>query len=389
VKTLGFFCESTRSLLLVLSALLPGVALIAGCNMALQREWAEIQRWDDMFWRGNSDDKIIAQLAEMRNINVRTGGADTPLHYAVNTNRVRVVSYLLERGAKLDIRGGFNLTPLGAAADQGYEAVARLLLDHGAPVHELGGWPPSFLAASRGHPNVVRLLLERGGDPNERCDTVSLLHEAARGGNKQVVETVLAAGADPKVRNSWGGTPLHYAAREGKDSADAVGLLLDKGAEVDARTEDGLTALHYAAMAHSVEVAKALLARGAQPNAVVASKGREGMSPLHYAVNFVPVRHSHTDVDYEPYYAEIVTALLDKGADVNARTSKGETALDLVRRHNLPRIEKILLDRGGKTGNVVAVVAHPTVPGTEVPEKDKKGKDEPVKGPSESEKVRP
>ncbi|HOX05217.1 MAG TPA: ankyrin repeat domain-containing protein [Planctomycetota bacterium] len=335
-----------RAFLLILT-----VISATGCILTLQREWAELQRWDNMFERGNSDDKIIAQLAEMRNINIRTGGANTPLHYAVNTNRVRVVGYLLERGAKLDIRGGFNLTPLGAAADQGFEAVARLLLDHGAPVHEPGGWPPSFLAASHGHPSVVKLLLERGGDPNERCDKVSLLHEAARGGNKQVVEIVLAAGADPNVRNSWDGTPLHYAARDGKDCADVVGLLLDKGAEVNAKTDDGLTALHYAAMTHSVEVTKVLLARGAQPNTAVASKGREGMSPLHYAVNFVPVRHSHTDVDYEPHHAEIVAALLDKGADINARTSKGETALDLARRHNLSKIEKLLLDRGGKTGS--------------------------------------
>jgi hypothetical protein len=38
---------------------------------------------------------------------------------------------------------------------------------------------------------------------------------------------------------------------------------------------------------------------------------------------------------------------------------------------------------------VKGVLAHPTGPGSEVPEKDKKGKDEPVKGPPEVEKVRP
>jgi ankyrin repeat protein len=59
-----------------------------------------------------------------------------------------------------------DVTVVGA--ENGHEAVIRLLLEKGAEINAKGkfGWTPLSLAAGSGHEAVVRLLLEKGADIN-------------------------------------------------------------------------------------------------------------------------------------------------------------------------------------------------------------------------------
>jgi ankyrin repeat protein len=61
---------------------------------------------------------------------------------------------------------------------------------------------------------------------------------------------------------------------------DYVNLLLDRGAPVDARNDSGWTPLFYAVTQGHGEVAEALLARGADPNAV----DRNGRPPMSHLI---------------------------------------------------------------------------------------------------------
>ena len=63
------------------------------------------------------------------------------------------------------------------------------------------------------------------------------LHWAAVGGHKDVVELLLAHGAEVNARYSDGYTPLHYAAANGHK--DVVELLLANEADVNAKDEHG------------------------------------------------------------------------------------------------------------------------------------------------------
>ena len=89
--------------------------------------------------------------------------------------------------------------------------------------------------------------------------------------------------------------------------ADALAGQPDLGA----RSPDGFTALHYAAFFGHLELARALLAAGADPNAVAANPSR--VRPLHSAL-VRPV-------------SELVAALLEGGAEVDAVQHGGITAL--------------------------------------------------------------
>lgn len=69
-------------------------------------------------------------------------------------------------------------------------------------------------------------------------------------------------GADVGTKNNLGMTALHLA---GRDNLELTALCLDKGADVNAKDNNGLTPLHMAALGASAEVAKKLLAAGADP----------------------------------------------------------------------------------------------------------------------------
>ena len=121
-------------------------------------------------------------------------------------------------------------------------------------------------------------------------------------------------------------TPLHLAARH--SSLDVAKLLINRGADVDAMDKDDRTPLHYAVRKNSLDVAKLLLDRGADVDAM----DKDDRTPLHYAV-----RKNSLDV---------AKLLLDRGADVDAMDKDDRTPLHYAVRKNALDVAELLLDRG-------------------------------------------
>jgi cytohesin len=87
------------------------------------------------------------------------------------------------------------------------------------------------------------------------------LHVAVAGrGNREVIEALIAGGADVNARDDAGYTPLHVTTVEGV--AGIIHLLLDRGADINARTNDGKTALTLAFDEGAVDVSDILEQRG-------------------------------------------------------------------------------------------------------------------------------
>jgi len=111
----------------------------------------------------------------------------------------------------------------------------------------------------------------------------TLLHQAAGAGNAAIAKVLLDAGADAAVKTDLGHTPLYCLANEYKsDGAELVRILIRAGAKVDAA--DGVkrcTALHMAARRGNVAIAQALLNHGANAEA----RDSQGVTPLGRAVN--------------------------------------------------------------------------------------------------------
>ncbi len=144
------------------------------------------------------------------------------LHLAARTGRIGLLDLLLTRGA--DIRaidsGLFVPAPIAAIA---------YLLAHGAPVNNPGknGFPPLVLLAraDKGRRlNVMELLLANGADVNATGPRGrTALHLAAAGGHADVLNLMLAHGARPELEDDSGKTALQLARAAGK--TQIVGIL--------------------------------------------------------------------------------------------------------------------------------------------------------------------
>lgn len=144
----------------------------------------------------------------------------------------------------------------------------------------------------------------------------TLLHEVAGRGSLATVELLLHLGADPIARDQWEHTPLYFVgnASHGTQGAAIVRVLARSGADVNARERlKHCTALHMAARRGNVPVAGALLDCGAD----VEARDKLGETPLHRAVKCGKT--------------EMVAFLLSRGADIDAKGKSGLTPWQLAR----------------------------------------------------------
>ena len=140
------------------------------------------------------------------------------------------------------------------------------------------------------------------------------LHWAAHNGHihkgyTEIVRLLLRHGANINAIDDNDRTPLMHAIY--KDSYEAALFLLEQGAETHHIDVDGYTALFVAAERNNHRLVSLLLKHGANPNF---RQKEYGLTPLHHAA-----------MSLNPASAE---ALLQHGADVNARDESGRTPLE-------------------------------------------------------------
>ena len=177
---------------------------------------------------------------------------------------------------------------------------------------------------------VVKPLLERGADV-ECKDTYGQtpLSWAAGNGHEAVVKLLLEKEADVECKDTYGRTPLGWAAGNGHEAV--VKLLLEKGADVECKdTGFGQTPLSRAAGNGHEAVVKLLLEKGADVECKDTGFGR---TPLSRAAG-----NGHEAV---------VKLLLEKGADVECKdTGYGPTPLWLAAEKGHEAVVKLLLEKG-------------------------------------------
>lgn len=175
------------------------------------------------------------------------------------------------------------------------------------------GVTPLRLACINASAPMVRLLLESGADPESSFGQgETALMTAARTGNPEVVQLLLARGAKASAQEQWRGqTALMWAAAEGH--TEAVRLLLAAGADRDARSKAGFSALLFAIREGRIGSVKALLDAGADVNQtlpVAPRPGRPDPNPPKSGASALDLAVSNA-------HFELAALLLDRGADPN------------------------------------------------------------------------
>jgi ankyrin repeat protein len=155
--------------------------------------------------------------------------------------------------------------PIHRAAFKGdIEKVKKIITHDPSQVNkqDFSNKTPLYYSSAAGHVEVVEFLLahgadiELGNDHDERP-----LAKAAKFNNYDVAKILLEHGAKVNCKDDLGYTPLHEASLySGKDM---VNLLLKYGADVSARSDYAYTPLHQAATSDNIEAAEALIEHGA------------------------------------------------------------------------------------------------------------------------------
>ena len=247
------------------------------------------------YW--DAQETVQRLLEAGANVNTQNDYGATPLWVACANGHARVVERLLAAGANpnLGLRSGETL--LMRCVSTGAPGAVRALIAYGADVDATEpsrGQTALMWAVANRHPDVTRVLLEHGATVDSRTSAVRQL----RGTGER--STTSPSGAT--YFDAGGFTPLLFAARHG--DVDSARALLEAGAAVNNPAADGNSPLVMAAMSGHERLAEFLLERGAEPDASGA-----GYTALHAAV-----------LRSQP---GLVRALLARGANPNARLTKG------------------------------------------------------------------
>lgn len=173
------------------------------------------------------------------------------------------------------------------------------------------GTPLLLLAAYHRQPTVATWLADQGAP-------VGRYEAAALGLTDRALELLGDPSAEINAFNADGFQMLGLAAFFGH--LELATALLERGAAVGTPSNNAqrVTPLHSAVAGKYLEIARVLIAHGANVNAVQ----QGGFTPLHAAAQRGHIR--------------LVDLLLKAGADRHAKTDAGMTALDYVRADKRP-----------------------------------------------------
>jgi ankyrin repeat protein len=273
-------------------------------------------------------------------------------------------------------------TPLMCAAEsnQNPEVIAMLLKAGANPNAQDKNAATALMYAAykNPNPNIITALLEAGADPMAKDNDgwTALMMAAENNQNPDIVTTLLKAGADLDARDRNGMTALMYAAKKNLD-LDVNTALLDAGAAVNAKNNQGLTALDETLENPNQYMMYRLRAYGAKGNAydnyqrsrrdaerparnvdtrmilrlvslilafvaatwrlvnryyqkrrVTADDGTPMASTAVDNTQDENGRRALIDAAAHTQNPEVITTLLNAGADVKARSDSGKTAFD-------------------------------------------------------------
>jgi len=270
----------------------------------------------------DGDIEGVKKYIKPKNINLKDSDGNTPLLYALKNPREKqeIIKILAGGKADLEERDKDGYTPLMIACKSGhYPETALTLIGAGA--------------------NVNAVYEKKYNDEEGMTPLMFAVSEYAIN-DINVVNALISAGANVNAKNADGNTPLIIASRYMWLKPEIVEALIKAGANLEDRDKYGYTPLMIALRKNfsKIELPIVLINAGANVNAAYDKPYDEknGTTALMFAAQDLYVND-----------AKIFQAMVDAGAEVNAKNDGGETVLLLAASNaGDPEVIEILVKGG-------------------------------------------
>ena len=332
-----------------------------------------------------SEEVLQAIIDRGADVNVTDKRNDTALMCACRKRCMNAIKVLLKAGADPTIADNTGNTCLMYAvhADCSDE-VLQAIIDHGVDVNATSkdNHTALLIACQKRHEDAIYVLLNAGFDTNNAYTdggNTCLMAAVISHCSKEVLQAIIDHGADVNATDKNNCTALMWAIK--KRHADAIHVLLKAGADTKFANKNGQTCLMYAVYSNcSEEVLQAIIDHGADVNAtnkdnytalLEACRARH-VDAIHVLVKAgadtnIADKDGHTCLTYivlGDYSNEVLQALIDHGANLNATCKHDNTALmKACKKRNEDAIRVLLkagadtniVDQGGQTVLMYAV----------------------------------
>ncbi|XP_074764166.1 LOW QUALITY PROTEIN: CARD- and ANK-domain containing inflammasome adapter protein-like [Athene noctua] len=284
-------------------------------------------------------------------IDALNSSSETLLHVAAANGHLRIMEYLISKGAKTDVKDRKGRTPLHRAAEKGHGDAVKVLLQCGAYMYSLDteGKTPLHLAAQNNHVHIVKMILKE--ETRSYRNKHNFLHMAALKDESSLAKMLLKAGASTEGKDERGQTALSYAVSQGSENTAKV--LLEAGASVDSNmAEKAFNSNHPSIFKILLEYSKDL------PSDIMESAlFRAVQKNLHGIVAALIDRgadiNACNEIQYTPLLlacgtgkAESAEVLIKKGANLGIKTPASDTALHLAVQAGAASLTNLLLHKG-------------------------------------------
>lgn len=324
-----------------------------------------ISKGSDVHYKDSHGDDVITYAASAGNKNLAVfdalikAGANPKVKNEEGTNLIMaaiandsdlsVTNYLISKGVSLTEKDQFGRTIADYSTKLGDLKILDQLIAKGVkPTDQALFFATQGSRTKENGIEVFKSLIEKYklNPKTLNPQGQSLVHALSRRGNLEIINYVIAKGADAKVVDKEGNTALMVASA-GKNT-DLINILLAKYNNINAVNSIGESALTKAVASGSLEIVTLLIDKGAKADIV----DKEGNNlAVHWfnsykpkdetfaqkqqiltnaKVNFKATQHKgatllHLAVDKGD--VEIVKKAIELGVDINAQDEDGNTAL--------------------------------------------------------------
>ena len=309
----------------------------------------------------NNKKEALALALIKAGANVHSLEGKNVMHLACERSMESVIKQILAKDKDLvNVKNDQGMTPLMTALIEGDEAIASLLLEHGADVniqspegntalhiacnYNMSNMVAKILDKDKGPLNIKNnnketplmytlgsrfilqskqesialILLERGADASIGRLTIggeclsNPIHKACVYGMRAVVAKIIDQDKDQlNIKDFGGATPLMKAIEN--ENTSLANMIMNLGADVKGVDKDECSALIYAYRAEMEEIIVRLVKKD---ESLLEIKGHGGYTPLHQAIN--------------DKNEKMALLFIELGARLNTETDKGKLAIHLA-----------------------------------------------------------